>query len=575
MRFKCPKCSVQMQAEADAAGKTVKCPSCSAKIKIPEDPNAPKPDAPAAPPEPEAPTPSSKLNIPQPTGALAPTPSPSSQVGPVGVSSKSAAADPPAPDAAKNEAAAESHDEHHDHDHDHGHAGPRPIEYFYGGKVGNLAQINFWAALAIGVGITIGWFAIMHLIHGSVKGEDGEPGNFLTRLFLERSWVQYATTLLAGWTIGILILKLLHINRQRRSLLIELVPQDISPEVNIHNVADFYDHVIHMPRRTHNSFMFHRIRKGLEYFYVRESNQEVATMMSSQSDIDANAISGSYSLSKVFLWAIPIMGFIGTVLGIGAAIGEFAKTLSAASEEPAAIVQNEGGDTAAADGADGAGTDGEATPAEGADGAPADGDAAEAGNPQDAMMAGLKDVLGGLGTAFDTTFLALIFSILLMIPASSLQAAEEDVLNQVDEYCNDNLIKRLNDGSAGANFTDAGALKSLGEAIAESNKHVVSQFGEIHGNMKSVYDQQTEHYGKVAAAVEKQLGSIDTRAKEYEKRLDEDFFENLEKIREDSVKTISSTVGPLAEGIAELNKVLKELDGKQVKIEKKKRWLFG
>ena len=43
-------------------------------------------------------------------------------------------------------------------------------------------------------------------------------------------------------------------------------------------------------------------------------------MISSMSDVDANKVAGSYSLIKVFLWAIPIMGFIGTVLGIGTAI---------------------------------------------------------------------------------------------------------------------------------------------------------------------------------------------------------------------------------------------------------------
>ncbi|MEM7015465.1 MAG: hypothetical protein AAF585_28735, partial [Verrucomicrobiota bacterium] len=359
-----------------------------------------------------------------------------------------------------------------------------------------------------------------------------------------------------------LILKSLHIQQQRRSLLIDILPQEVSPEINIHNIADFYEHVIGMPRRMHGSFMFHRIRKGLEYFYIRESNTEVAAMMSSQSDIDANAIGGSYSLSKVFLWAIPIMGFIGTVLGIGAAIGEFAETLSGVdgSAPPAAVAEAAPSGDGAADG----------------DGAAADGDAASApaappAAPQDAMMAGLRKVLAGLGTAFDTTFLALIFSILLMIPASSLQAAEEDVLNQVDEYCNDNLIKRLNDGGAGQQFTDTAALKALGEAISASNKDVVGKFGEIHSNMAEVYDKQTAHYGKVAEAVDKQLSSIDTRAKEYETRLDEDFFKNLDKIRTESVDTINSGIKPLTEGILELNKLLKALDGKQVQV-KKKGW---
>lgn len=405
---------------------------------------------------------------------------------------------------------------------------PRPIEYFYGQQLGNIAQVNIWMAMAIGVGAAFAFLMLIWMVF---------PGTYLYELFLERSWVQWATTGLGGWTAGILLLKVLHIKKQRRALMLESLPEDISPEINMHTIADFYDHVINLPRPLHSSFIFKRIRKGLEYFYVRENNAEVATMMSTQSDIDANSIASSYAMTKVFLWAIPIVGFIGTVLGIGSAIGEFADTLAGGSGEEVVMEQS---------------ADGSEKPAETSD-------TAEEVSEEDAMMAGLQKVLGGLGTAFDTTFLALIFSILLMIPASSIQATEEDLLNLVDEYCNDNLVKRLNDGGGGSQFTDAAALKTLGEAISASNKDVVAKFADIHGNMKTVYTQQTEHYQKVAEAVEKQLGSIDERAEKYESKLDQD---------------ISKSIDTLAQGITNLNSVLRDLDGKQIVV-KKKFWPFG
>lgn len=395
---------------------------------------------------------------------------------------------------AQSEAAGEAHAEEPAF-----HEGPRPIEYFYGNQLGNISQVNFWIALTIGVFVTGFWYAIMWLAL--------PKDNYLRILFVERSWVQYVETFLAAWTLGILILKVIHIRKQADALKVDALPDTISPEINIYNIADFYEHVIHLPRKIHNSFMFKRIRKGLEYFYVRENNAEVAGMMSTQSDIDANAIAGSYALPKVFLWAIPIMGFIGTVLGIGQAIGRFAIALQTAGDE-------------------------------------------------EAMMGGLKDVLAGLGTAFDTTFLALVLSILLMIPAASLQAKEEDVLNQVDEYCNDALVKRLNAGDAAAQ-TDPAVLKALGETITASNQSVVSRFSEIHGNMRDVYDQQTKHYRTVAEAVDRQLAAIEQRAKGFEKSMDSDMTRSLYK---------------LSEGITNLNTVLKELDGKQIIVKKK---LFG
>ena len=43
-------------------------------------------------------------------------------------------------------------------------------------------------------------------------------------------------------------------------------------------------------------------------------------MLKSQSEIDATMVDSSYVLIKVFIWAIPILGFIGTVLGISEAV---------------------------------------------------------------------------------------------------------------------------------------------------------------------------------------------------------------------------------------------------------------
>jgi biopolymer transport protein ExbB/TolQ len=444
------------------------------------------PGAPSAAAQPKAPALNAPaLNVPKPSAPG--LPKPSAVTSPPGQGGASPASpEPPAE---------ENHDAHGEEA-----AGPRPIEYFYHSKVGNVAQVSFWISSAIAFGVTGIWYLFLWI----VMAED----NYLRVLFMERSWVQYAETFLAAWTLGILILKVIHIRKQTQALSLDALPSGISPEINMYNVADFYDHVNALPRKFADTFLVRRMRKGLEYFYVRESNSEVASMMSSQSDIDANSISGSYSLAKVYMWAIPILGFIGTVLGIGAAIGDFAKTL-ANSTDP------------------------------------------------EAMMGGLQTVLGGMGTAFDTTFLALVLSILLMIPLSSIQASEEDVLNQVDESCNDHLIKRLNDGGAGAQLSDASAIRELGQVLEASNAKIVGKFSDIHGNMAQVYERQTEHYAKVAEAIDGQLKAMEQRAQTYEKRLDED---------------VSKSMATLAEGIRNLNEVLKDLNGKQIVVKKK---LFG
>ena len=365
MNFQCPSCSITLQGEPDFAGKTVKCPSCGSRIEIPADFGA-----------------------------------------------------GPAPDAAGSDA-----------DQSGGHPSSRSDlpELNLGTKHGaHPATVNIWVALGLGVGITLLVYLVMFLIPSTVNAEGIATGPWIKQFFINRGWPQYASTFLTGWCIGVLILKAMNIRRQERAMLIQALPDSISDEVNVENLKAFHDNLLNFPKKLRNTYMVNRIRKALEFFYVRQNNPEVAQMIASQSEVDANKVAGSYSLVKVFLWAIPIMGFIGTVLGISKAIGGFAVVLQAGS--------GDGG--------------------------------------TDSLMEGLNPVLGSMGMAFDTTLLALVFSIILAFPASALQGKEEDVVTDVDEYCIDNFLKRLNDGGAGkAQFDgDADLLRAVGEAIAETRR---------------------------------------------------------------------------------------------------------
>ena len=48
-------------------------------------------------------------------------------------------------------------------------------------------------------------------------------------------------------------------------------------------------------------------------------------------------MASSYILLNGLVWATPVLGFIGTVLGLSAAIGEFTQTLGVDSTDLAAI----------------------------------------------------------------------------------------------------------------------------------------------------------------------------------------------------------------------------------------------
>ncbi len=469
MKFVCPTCNIHLQAEADLAGKTVKCPGCSTKIQIPADIGQ---GATQGPPPPDA-----------------------------AMSQGAAGADDAVDETTSpgEEYAGDYHDQLPELEMGRGGDGPHP------------SYVNAWMAGLLGLGITFFWYLIMFMLPQRENPEDPiTAGIYLRELFTERSWPQYITTLLTFWCLGILIFKMLNLRKQRRAMLIEALPEDISTEINAGNLVEFHNHIVNFPKPLRNTYIVNRIRKALEFFYIRQNNPDVAQMISSQSEVDANKVAGSYSMVKVFLWAIPIMGFIGTVLGIGQAIGGFGEVLNV----------GEGGD-------------------------------------MNQIVEALTPVLGSMGVAFDTTLLALVFSILLSFPASGLQNGEDDLVTNVDEYCIDNLLKRLNDGGAGSNFSSEGALlKAIGDAIASNQKDFLTQFENVQRQMADNLSGQTKNYEKVASVIDKQLDAIDKRTDHFEKRVDSEMIRSLEK---------------MVEGIKNLNSVLKDLDGKQVVI-KKKGW---
>ena len=95
------------------------------------------------------------------------------------------------------------------------------------------------------------------------------------------------------------------------------------------------------------------------------------------------SMTSSFSLPKVLLWAIPLMGFIGTVIGMSQAVGSFDAVLSSADNV-------------------------------------------------DGLKNGLVKVTGGLGTAFDTTYLALVLSVILAFPLNVCERNEDRLLSQID-----------------------------------------------------------------------------------------------------------------------------------------------
>ena len=170
------------------------------------------------------------------------------------------------------------------------------------------SSVNIWVGGGIGVGATFLWFVVMWLLPDPPADPETTMGigAYMKELFTNRGWPQYVTTLLMFWCLGILILKVINLQKQRRAMLIQALPTEISEEINSSNLKEFHEHIVNFPIPLRNTYIVNRIRKALEFFYVRQNTEDVSQMITSQSEIDAAKVGGSYAMVKVFLWAIPV-----------------------------------------------------------------------------------------------------------------------------------------------------------------------------------------------------------------------------------------------------------------------------
>ncbi|PQO31182.1 hypothetical protein C5Y96_12595 [Blastopirellula marina] len=484
-QFNCPECGQKLKVRQELAGQKRNCPYCKKSVHIPhvqEEPESlPSLDSPSLPDFGGGSTSSGGgLDL----GNLS-SESASAPAGPV---VKTGGARKGAAPAKKQTAAAASSSSSGD------------------GDFTDPSNVNLWVSGLIGLVSMIVFMGLMYFSKGTYIGGLFWIGGF------QAVSIQSLSTFLFFWAVTILWMKHRKILRQKDYLLMDVLPTDISQEIRVDTLSKFVEHIQGLPGHDGESFLINRVLRGLQHFRVRQNASETATMMASQSEIDYNNVSSSYAYLRVLIWAIPTMGFIGTVLGISLAVTELSGALG-------------GGDL-------------------------------------DKLTASLQGMFSGLGTAFNTTLVALVMSMIIKFPMSSLQKSEEGVLNWVDEYCNENLIRRLNDGREKAEDkpTSPYDTKVFRRAVEEA---MAAQQGELEAWVKKLelvgqtITEQTskgwdEINGKILVSQEettnKLLEVVNAKTVDMQKRQEEQqtlMQDQLNQMQEVAAQ-LQSTLGQLA-----------------------------
>jgi biopolymer transport protein ExbB/TolQ len=258
-----------------------------------------------------------------------------------------------------------------------------------GFKPGRFTSPNKLLSLLAGLALTVAFYAILQI------GLAGWPAaQWFIDMFTKRGPCPYPTMLFFFWALAMMFFKWRKFQVQKRALTLPVMPQQSDFELTPATARAVRERMSAIVDNPHHFILLNRIDLALANLHNIGQTADVAAIIKIQAENDEAQIASSYALAQGFLWAIPVLGFIGTVQGLSQAIGAFAGTLAA------------GGDMTA-------------------------------------LRGSLQSVTGGLATAFETTLIALVCALILQLLVSWLQTLESEFLDECNEICHKNVAGKL------------------------------------------------------------------------------------------------------------------------------------
>ncbi|MCO8120308.1 MotA/TolQ/ExbB proton channel family protein [Stieleria sp. TO1_6] len=181
-----------------------------------------------------------------------------------------------------------------------------------------------------GLLVIIGGVALSAGFYGVVFATQWAP---LERYFLGHP-VAVAATVLFCVALAILTEKFFSVRRQWK--LLAATDEDVlapragsdSPSDQFHNQHDagfvaraWANDLLQLPRGLNRSQMVGRLREVLTRQSGRGTTKHLADDLRELSGRDADVAHGSFTLIRIIVWAIPMLGFLGTVIGITQTLG--------------------------------------------------------------------------------------------------------------------------------------------------------------------------------------------------------------------------------------------------------------
>ncbi len=200
-----------------------------------------------------------------------------------------------------------------------------------------------------------------------------------------KDYEQEACFILMLWAMSLMGYKALVTLRERRVLQIDLIPVSQGTSILPEDAREYSRPVQALPTEEQRFLLPRALLTALHRFRSTRNIQDVSNSIRATCESENERLDSELSLIRYIAWAIPSIGFLGTVRGIGQAL---AQAHQAAQGDIAGVTQS-------------------------------------------------------LGVAFNSTFVALLISIIVMFLVYQLQLAQERLVLDAESYCDTNLIQHL------------------------------------------------------------------------------------------------------------------------------------
>ncbi|MCB1749878.1 MAG: MotA/TolQ/ExbB proton channel family protein [Gammaproteobacteria bacterium] len=200
-----------------------------------------------------------------------------------------------------------------------------------------------------------------------------------------KDYEQESCFVLMLWATAIMGYKARHVLRERRHLARPLLSVEPGRRILPEDSRAYARPLQALPEQEREYLLPRALLAALQRFGSTGNIQDVAGAVHEACDLEAAHLDAELSMIRYIVWAIPSIGFIGTVRGIGQALGQAHR----------------------------------------------------------AVEGDIVGVTMSLGVAFNSTFIALVISLFIMFLMHQLQLLQERLVFDAQSYCDVNLLRHL------------------------------------------------------------------------------------------------------------------------------------